>query len=68
MAYYVSSEDRLDAEEAEATRDMEPTHSPTCHGWLGTDHQGRPRPCLICRPWLRQRSRRSYDPYEKAPP
>lgn len=25
-----------------------------CNGWLGTDDEGRPIPCLDCRPHLRK--------------
>lgn len=39
--------------------DDEPTaYSPAEHqcdqGWLGEDHDGRPIPCLVCRPHLRK--------------
>jgi hypothetical protein len=31
----------------------EPSHDPDCReGWLGSDDEGRPRPCLTCRPHL----------------
>lgn len=34
-------------------------------GWLGVDEEGRPRPCLVCRPhlpkrWARSRARRRW--------
>lgn len=38
---------------AEDTGDDLPEHDPRCRdGWLGTDHDGRPEPCLRCRPHL----------------
>lgn len=43
-------EDGLPLEESEET------HDPRCFdGWLGEDRQGRPVPCLDCRPHLRSR-------------
>ncbi|EFC79173.1 hypothetical protein FrEUN1fDRAFT_7704 [Parafrankia sp. EUN1f] len=59
-APYVASEDRPNPDDTPAT--PPPAHSPTCTGWTGTDDQGRPRPCLTCRPWLRRRTRRSRRP------
>lgn len=32
---------------------VQPPHDSRCRrGWLGEDPDGRPRPCLTCRPWL----------------
>jgi len=34
-------------------REPEPTHDERCRrGWLGEDDEGRPIPCLTCRPHL----------------
>lgn len=48
-----------DADEAYAQADHPPApeHHETCDGWAGTDPEGRPRPCLTCRPQLRRRVR-----------
>lgn len=38
--------------------DLDPSHDQTCRdGWLGEDHQGRPIPCLKCRPHLNRSPR-----------
>ncbi|WP_213572468.1 hypothetical protein [Rhodococcus sp. USK13] len=40
-------------EEAEAGRVLNAPHDPRCRsGWLGEDLDGRPVPCLQCRPHL----------------
>ncbi|WP_157180459.1 hypothetical protein [Protofrankia coriariae] len=54
-APYVASEDREDALTAPPPT---PPHPADCTGWLGEDNEGRARPCLTCRPWLRRRLRR----------
>lgn len=42
--------ERLD----ESPAPLNPPHSPDCRsGWLGNDIDGRPVPCLICKPHLR---------------
>lgn len=36
-----------------AAQPPDPPHDSSCvGGWLGEDDQGRPRPCLVCRPHL----------------
>lgn len=46
--------EQLDLEAADQERRR---HDRDCRGgWLGEDDQGRPRPCLRCRPWLAVRA------------
>jgi len=41
--------DAMAAERDQRRRD----HDQRCRrGWLGEDTEGRPVPCLVCRPWL----------------
>lgn len=52
-----SSEAREQREAEEAAAESERAsvdeHTATCvGGWRGEDDQGRPVPCLTCRPWL----------------
>lgn len=52
----VDSADAREQREAQAEQEAlehQPGHDPRCRrGWLGEDPDGRPRPCLTCRPWL----------------
>jgi len=57
MTWPVSSQEARELREAEAAAQAEadaaPRHGRDCaDGWLGEDDQGRPRPCLACRPHL----------------
>lgn len=43
-----------EAEQATSQLEVDLSHASTCHGgWLGEDQDGRPIPCLLCRPHLR---------------
>lgn len=48
-------EDTADPPSAEQQHDRE-----RCGGWLGTDFDGRPIPCLQCKPHLRNFGRNLY--------
>ena len=53
--YRAAEAERL-VDELEAQR----RHRVECRdGWRGEDEDGRPRPCLTCRPWLARRECRT---------
>lgn len=62
MRIPVDSAEAAELREAEAERahaeDLERRrHDEECRdGWRGEDDEGRPRPCLVCRPWLAHRA------------
>lgn len=61
----VDSSDARELREAEAERlaeelDQRRRHDDECRdGWRGQDEEGRPRPCLRCRPHLARRECRT---------
>lgn len=55
MSYIDPPIDSADARERREAPDPTDTHPPCVDGWLGEDDQGRPRPCLTCRPHLKAR-------------
>lgn len=57
MILFGDSTDAREQREAEAAQEelerFEQQHRPArCGGWLGEDEEGRPVPCLRCRPHL----------------
>jgi hypothetical protein len=56
--------DRTGAE-LEPEDESAPWHDPRCRrGWLGEDHELRPIPCPVCKPWTRGER---HEIYQSAP-